>query len=200
MALIKSSRLHDLLFHGNAPSPFVSIHSSRDWRDRLIERHPNLLRDANGRPVGRPQVGDGWAEVVARAIDRIEAVAGNSAVVRISEIKEKYGTLRIYTNVVRDPIMAAVVEEAVALAEARSECTCDVCGALGVLYEQGDVLATRCVAHGDGAPVEVRPGWENIHIKRHAKDGKVRIVFCRRYDRERDTFTDVPPFALGIKE
>jgi hypothetical protein len=179
------------------------IHSgySQDWRDALVERYPALLKDEDGRPIGYPEVGDGWAIVVVQAVDCIAAVArGAQEDIRIVEVKEKFGTLRIYTNALRSSTAAAAVEDIVALAEARSECTCDICGNEGVLYQSGDVLITRCAAHGAGAPVLVRAGWENVHIKRHLKGGEVSIVYCRRYDRDNDVFVVVPPSTLGIKE
>ncbi|WP_244561282.1 hypothetical protein [Bradyrhizobium canariense] len=172
-----------------------------DWRDALVERYPVLLRDGSGRAVGRPGVGDGWARIVVRAIGRILAAGSSTGdAVRILGIAEKYGTLRISIDVSHRSTAVAAIEEAVALAEAASECTCDICGGEGMLYESGNVLSTRCVAHGAGAPVPVSPGWENIRIVRHVKAGKVRTVSCRRYDRATDTLIDVPPSALGLDE
>jgi hypothetical protein len=175
--------------------------TNEDWREELAHRHPELFCDTAGRLSARPEVGDGWADLVGRAVERIAMAskAGRSPV-RIVEIKEKYGTLRVYTDMVHDAATAAAIDEAVALATARSACTCEICGAEGSLRERGDVLATACDEHAKGTPVEVRPGWENIHITRALRDGRVRIVSCRRYDRAADAFVQVPPFALGIKE
>lgn len=181
---------------------FPVLHSQgpSDWRDDLVSRNPTLLKDPSGGAAGRPEVGDGWADVVARALHRIAAISNAGVDFRILAIKEKFGTLRIYTSVLRNSVATNAIEEIVALAEARSECTCEICGAEGVLYERGFELATRCEAHAVGSPVEVRPGWENIHIKRHLKPGRSRIVWCRRYLRESDKFVDILPLALGINE
>jgi hypothetical protein len=167
-----------------------------EWREDLILRHPDLFRGG-----AYPEVGDGWADLVSRAVQRISnaSKAGRSPV-HIVQVKEKYGTLRVYTEMIEDAATAAAVEEAISLAKARSACTCEVCGAEGCLRERGDVFATACDEHAKGNPVEVRPGWENIHITRALRDGRVRIVSCRRYDRAADAFVHVPPFALGIKE
>jgi hypothetical protein len=166
------------------------------WREELVLRHPELFRGA-----AHPEVDDGWADLIDRLVERIAnaAKAGQSPV-RIVQVKEKYGTLRLYTDRIDDDATAAAVNEAIALATARSACTCEVCGAEGRLHDRGGFLATACDEHAKGVAVEVRPGWENIHITRALRDGRVRIVTCRRYDRATDAFADVPPFALGIKE
>jgi hypothetical protein len=182
-----------------APSQVFVEHATGTndrWREELVLKHPELFRGA-----AHPEVDGGWADLIDRAVERIAnaAKAGRSPV-RIVQIKEKYGELRIYTDRVEDSATAAAVDEAIALAMARSACTCEVCGAEGHLHERGDVFATACDEHARGVPVEVRPGWENIHITRALRDGRVRIVTCRRYDRAADAFVDVPPFALGIKE
>jgi hypothetical protein len=170
--------------------------TNNGWRDELVLRHPELFRG-----TAHPEVDDGWADLIDRAVERIaEAAKAGRSPVRIVQIKEKYGELRIYTDRVDDTATAAAVDEAIALATARSACTCEVCGAEGRLHERGDIFATACEHHAKGSPVEVRPGWENIRITRALREGRVRIVSCRRYDRNADAFVDVPPFALGIKE
>ncbi len=87
-----------------------------------------------------------------------------------------------------------------ALAEARSGCTCEICGRAGLLYAQGDWLATVCPDYARGKPVPVQPGFENVHFVRTFEAGRYPIASCRRYDRDADTFVDVDPQSLGIKE
>lgn len=94
----------------------------------------------------------------------------------------------------------AQVEEAIDLAEARSACTCEICGREGRLYDRGGWLATACPEHARGEPVPVKVGCENLHVVRRLVDGGVRIVSCRRYDRNADAFVDVDPHSLGIEE
>jgi hypothetical protein len=62
------------------------------------------------------------------------------------------------------------------------------------------VVFTACDQHAQGKAVQVRPGRENVHIVRTLKDGKLSIVTCRRYVRETDSFVDVKPSELGLKE
>ena len=53
----------------------------------------------------------------------------------ITDIKEKFGTLHIFTQTAWLPPTPRVkVEEAIDLTEARSACTCETCGAAGRLH------------------------------------------------------------------
>ena len=87
----------------------------------------------------------------------------------------------------------AKVDEAIALAAARSACTCEICGAEGRLYNRDGWLATACPEHAKGELKPIRPGFENIHIVRTFGPGRFPIVSCRRYIRETDSFVDVDP-------
>jgi hypothetical protein len=51
----------------------------------------------------------------------------------VLQIKEKFGTLRFYWDGTLSSEATAQVEEAIALAEARSACTCELCDAEGQL-------------------------------------------------------------------
>jgi hypothetical protein len=171
---------------GRAPSTHLQLHRKRtDLHD--------------------PLVGDGWRDLVERAVGRFADLlaAAPSARVTVVEIKAKYATLRMYwdganlTKATEDSIA-----EAVALAEARSACSCETCGAAGVVHRVGRQLLIACAEHAmGGAPVPIiEPGWENIHLVRGTRNGKAAILVCRRYDRASESFVDVDPVSLGIEE
>ncbi len=122
---------------------------------------------------------------------RIRAViAAGGGALQITEIKEKYGTLRIHWRGALSPDAAARVEECVDLAEARSAVTCEVCGEPGVL-RGGGWLTTRCAAHAEGRPaIEVDEGFENLQVERRLVGGRVQVRF-RFYDRAGDRFVEV---------
>jgi hypothetical protein len=177
------------------------------WQAQLLARYPALFnREINGRvsAPGFPSVGDGWRDLVERAIGRIaDAVAaapGGS--LQVGQIKQKFGTLRLYLDKRQGfpDATCAAIDEAICLAEARSACTCETCGVEGRLFDHGGYVLTACDRHGRGKAVEVRPGRENVHIVRTLQNGQLSIVSCRRYIRETDTFVDVTPAELGIKE
>jgi hypothetical protein len=150
--------------------------------------------------VGYPTCEQGWRDLLERACDRIEAALVAGGAFRVLEIKAKFGTLRFYWSGDLPDAAKAKVEEAMDLAVARSACTCEICGAEGRLYSRGDWLATACAQHASGEAVPIKPGFENVRIVRRIVEGRVRIIFCRRYDRASDTLVDVDPKSLGIEE
>jgi hypothetical protein len=174
------------------------------WQSALVARHPslfNIAKHGGTYTPGSPECGEGWRDLLERACTRIQAaVIADGGTFSALQIKEKYGTLRFYWTGRLSKEAEHAIEDAVALAEARSACTCEVCGRAGVLHARGDWLATACPEHAKGAPVPVTAGWENIHLVRGTHDGKASIIVCRRYDRETDSFVDVGPTSLGIEE
>jgi hypothetical protein len=168
-----------------------------NWRADLVTKYAELFQPAGDPPTaqGWPFVGDGWSDLMQRVCVRIRAaVQANGGTFKFTEIKEKYGTLRAYWDGKVSPEAAARVEEAIDLAEARSACTCEVCGEPGRL-SGGGWVTTRCAAHAEGhQPVEVPPGM-NI-VFEIGIFGGTREVRCRRYVRETDSFVDVDPSTL----
>jgi hypothetical protein len=176
-------------------------HAEKDWRIALIEAHPNLFHPPTGRPEaadGYPNCGEGWRDLLERACVRIEtALAGGTF--RASQIKEKFASLRFYWHGEVSAAAMAGIDEAIALAKARSACTCEVCGEVGRLYRHGATYMTRCATHAKGQPVAAKPGRENVHVVRTAtSDGFRRAP--RRYDRANDSFLDIESGSPGNQE
>ena len=166
------------------------------WQTDLLERYRNLFGSAEDPETlrGYPTVGDGWRAVVEKAVERIDAaLAGGPGRVEIVQIKEKLGGLRMYFHS-RDLSAGSLakVREAIDLAEARADCTCETCGAPGRLYDKGGWLSTRCELHAAGKLVLPRDPEPDVHIKWTIEDGRMRVISCRRYDRARDVFVDAP--------
>lgn len=175
----------------------------QNWKVALVEAFPDLFHPPAGSPEGAeglPECGPGWQDLIERCCVRIRAaVEADDGTFRFTQIKEKYASIRMYWTGRLSPEASVRVEEAIDLAEARSGCTCEICGEAGVL-RTGGWMTTRCDLHAEGrAPAEVRPGFENIHIVRYGMGAQRRIV-CRRYDRQHDVFVDVDPASLGIEE
>lgn len=173
-----------------------------NWRVELIEAHRDLFAppcDAALAAHGAPECGPGWQDLLGRLCDRIRTAIRKGGTFKFSQIKEKYGTLRVYWDGRLSQEATIQVEEAIALAEARSATCCEVCGEPGRLHGDG-WLTTRCAAHAEGrAPVEVKPGFENIYIVNYVAGDRSQVT-CRRYDRDTDTFTEVDPASLPIEE
>jgi hypothetical protein len=171
----------------------------RTWQELLIERYPDFFRqqiDDVTIPSGYPTVGDGWRDLVERTVLRIEAAVHGAAPGSFSivQIKEKFASLRFYWRSpggLSDEMVRDVVE-AVALGEARSACTCETCGKAGRLYRQGGRYETACEDHARGTLLGPRPGEENEHVEKRRVAGKLKVVRRRRYDRDTDSFIDLP--------
>jgi hypothetical protein len=170
----------------------------------LVEAYPDLFHPSANNPgvaAASAECGEGWHDLLERACVRIRAaVRAHGGTFKFIQIKEKYGSARLYWSGRLSNAAQAEVEEAIALAEARSECTCETCGAPGRLFDRGGWLATACPEHALGQPVPVTPGCENLRVVRQVVEGVIRIVYCRRYDRNADTFVDVDPRSIGIEE
>ncbi len=161
------------------------------WRDKLMLTYSRFFS-----PSGSPSVGEGWADILETALRRIATAMANEperAVFRIIQIKEKFGTIRIYYEV-RSLSAAATksIKEAIELAEARSACTCEICGEKGRLYDGAGWHTTRCRRHANGDPAPFDPDQANVRIAFTSHEGGIRIDSCRRYDRKRDAFVDAP--------
>lgn len=112
-----------------------------DLETRLTELYPRLFRGQD-MPVTENlmsfgcECGDGWFELINQACQIIDAHADPDFL--FTQIKEKYGTLRIYYQG-----GDSYIDGVVTLAEALSGVTCELCGAPGKIGGVG-WLTTRC--------------------------------------------------------
>lgn len=83
------------------------------------------------------ECGDGWYTIIdetCRLLSQHEPLAG----ARFVQVKEKYGTLRVYLSH-QDDYADGVID----MAEALSSRTCEVCGQPGKSNDRGWIM-TRC--------------------------------------------------------
>jgi hypothetical protein len=162
------------------------------WRMRLVGRFSDLFKGHKGYPT----CGDGWQKILAKMCERLSAAVADRPArswIRVVDIKEKLGGLRVQLEANGIPrVMMDQAWEAIELAEAASEMTCEECGAPGRLFDERGWLQTRCDAHAAGEAVEPQAGHRDIHIRWTIAAGKRRLASCRRYDRATDSFIDVP--------
>lgn len=89
---------------------------------------------------------DGWVGIIERLHENLVLVAPEY---RITQVKEKFGGLRFYTNIGYDPdgIASMIIQHY----ERESEVTCDVCGERGKIVDVGEgkmpYVASRCEEH-----------------------------------------------------
>jgi uncharacterized protein with HEPN domain len=119
---------------------------------QLIERYPSLYRLADASPVPSSPpfaregfaAGDGWSGLVDRLSTKLSADPN----LVVSQIKEKFGLLRIYFEL--SPLPSDEIEEATdaALAEAvaESRVTCEWCGKPGKHAQREGYWSVKCDA------------------------------------------------------
>lgn len=174
-----------------------------EWRRAFMEKHAHLFTfivDGKLMMSGYPAIGDGWRDLLERAMERIATAAGEEtdASVLITQIKEKFGGIRIYHQSRNASAMLDdMVSEAVDLAEARSYCTCDVCGSEGKLRDKNGWYFTRCEEHAEGAATVASPVSGRLHVIYRMRGGELRVTGRRRYDRALDAFIDLPVTDSG---
>ena len=176
--------------------------SVTEWRINLIKAYPTLFHPPGAGPEvarGYPACGRGWRGILNSACAKIEAAITEGESFKVVQIKERLGTLPFYWRGNLSTGAETKIVEAIALAEARSACSCEQCGEEGRLYRAGGMLTTCCAVHAKGRPVELTPGLENAHIVQRIVDGQFRGVTCSRYVRATGTFVDMLPDASGIE-
>lgn len=82
------------------------------------------------------ECGRGWFPIIETAVKKIEALNQN---ITITQIKEKFGGLRIYTDSYTEECEKIINE-----AEQAASITCEECGEEGSLHSRGGWLRTVC--------------------------------------------------------
>ena len=123
----------------------------KELDEALCKKYPEIFKDRHGdmrttAMIWGFQCDDGWYNIIDAVCAQIENRERNNNSVEwlsvfATQVKEKYGTLRFY-YVGGDDFIDGVV----AMAEAMSAVTCEVCGAPGRLRE-GGWLKTLCDEH-----------------------------------------------------
>lgn len=106
------------------------------WIDALRDRHPRLLTPID-RWNPRIDVLDGWRDIVCGLLADLEAMGLPE--LRITQVKEKFGLLRVYVNDGNETVAARIKVAIEVSAE-----TCEACGAPGTLEKVGGWYAVRC--------------------------------------------------------
>lgn len=118
----------------------------------LCDKYPKIFAERHGNMRDTAmcwgfECGDGWykilnilCRIVQSRIDLNPHLKFTQPIA--SQVKEKFGTLRFYTNDSDD-----FFEGALAYAEAMSAKTCDICGSEGKLDHYNGWYRTRCTAH-----------------------------------------------------
>src|SRR3972149_11819745 len=109
----------------------------------IIKPDPNLQ---NNLMAFGFDCGEVWYPLIEETLDKIEKELENYPELKndfeITQIKEKFGMLVIYTSFITDEIEKIIDE-----AENKSMTICEVCGESGELRERNHWLVTLCDKH-----------------------------------------------------
>ncbi|GAB9167400.1 hypothetical protein BDS110ZK4_30220 [Bradyrhizobium diazoefficiens] len=173
----------------------------REWRAELVARHPLLFHPDAGKSCGMPGhpiCGPGWRDILDRCCIRISALLWTDDRFRFLEIREERGSVQFEWRCSLPAGAQRLLHRAIALAEARSLTTCEVCGDVGRLHVNDGWHATRCAVHATGQLVQTRPGDDDLHMVQET-GGANGSVLVARYDRATDSLVYLPPGSRGIK-
>jgi hypothetical protein len=112
-------------------------------------RYPTyVIHEGYDRELALQSVGDGWASLVNEVFDMMSTMKTS---VKIIQVKEKWGGLRIYTDA-----MHGVLDKRIIDVEKRSFEICETCGNPGAL-RSGGWYQTLCDVHGGNKPIVKNP-------------------------------------------
>ena len=101
------------------------------------------------RELALNSVGEGWAGLVNEAFDALGKIRGD---IKILQVKEKYGGLRIYTDYSHIDYDLILIN-----LEKKSFTICELCGEPAKLRNTNGWYRTLCDAHALGSPVVESP-------------------------------------------
>lgn len=108
-------------------------------------RYPTyVIYEGYDRNLALESVGKGWAPLINEIFDYIEK---NNVHTKIIQVKEKFGGLRVYTDVMHEGLDRVIYE-----AGERSFRICEDCGSAGNL-RGGSWHRTLCDVHANGKPI-----------------------------------------------
>ena len=119
---------------------------SPEKAQQLMAIYPDLFDPNNDHNLGF-DCGDGWFDLLKECLEGIKDELemnpwhideGNSSP-KVTQIKEKHGTLRFYMTVVNDAIC-----DIIDIAEDKSSVTCEECGNPGSITLKDFWRVTRC--------------------------------------------------------
>jgi hypothetical protein len=117
---------------------FHAWRTRRKW-DRLRNRYHELHNVRWG-----PEIGIGWFPIIEQLLKDLRSIGATPV---LTQIKEKFGGLRVYWTPFGHEIPTPSIETVIRVAEERARKTCDRCGRPGYLAERKGWWATRCDKH-----------------------------------------------------
>ncbi len=105
------------------------------------------------------EITNGWYGILHHAFSQMQLrIKDHQAIVRVRQVKEKYGTLRLYIQT-NDNECNRIADQA----EDKSETACEICGAKGELNSSG-WWQVRCESHFEVGNIEMSEAQINALI------------------------------------
>lgn len=119
-----------------------------ELQEKLYNKYPEIFRQKD-LPMSQTCMcwgidhGNGWYDILDNLCAIIQSHVRYHKLPQVEavQVKEKYGTLRFYTNHTDEYVSGAI-----GMAERMTGVTCEVCGSPGKTYTQG-WWVTRCEEH-----------------------------------------------------
>lgn len=134
------------------------------------------------------ECGSGWYAIIHELLGLLDDVQQRTGkAVWISQIKQKYGTLRLYFQAPVESIEEDMLE---LVAEYFSSNVCDVCGEPGAINPADDWLAVRCDEHRQGIDFDKAKNQVSDKYLSYARQGlstkDLVFVHARRSDADQE--------------
>lgn len=131
----------------------------------LFDRYAELFTNGHNMPISLfgIECRDGWFKIIDDCLGRLKPIIIEKNreypvfPIKVEQIKEKFGQLRIYLTGYIDPC-----DEAIRDAEEKAAQTCELCGAKGCLRLNGFWYTTLCdECQGKRSSVTVTPNGKS---------------------------------------
>lgn len=105
----------------------------------ISERYPNIRWEDKT----WSEVGNGWLPLVDETMGRLSSIVGDDHIIKILQVKEKLGYLRIYTDVCEGD-KEEEIKKVLLEAHTASMSICEQCGKSATLRNLGGLLCVLC--------------------------------------------------------
>lgn len=123
---------------------------NQELDDALCAKYPTIFTERHGSPQDTSmcwgfECCDGWYTLIDTLCAELQAETERNGAPQViaRQVKEKFGSLRFYTNSGLSERQNAMID----FVRALSQRTCEICGAPAQRLHTGRCVATRCELH-----------------------------------------------------
>ena len=117
----------------------------QELEKKLVKKYPEALSEYGGDMhhtcmAWGFECGNGWYKIMEELCEKV----GNIPGFKFAQVKEKFGMLTVYYDGPNTKEDREIVRTAIGEAEDKSIITCEICGELAKLKNEGGWLSTQC--------------------------------------------------------